>query len=69
MRLSTHYKSASNGNGTELTIETGKYLSVRKNGTDIMIIGNGIVLAFDDWDSFINAIDHRKATYYHQDEA
>ena len=69
MKLSTHYKNVSNSNGTELTIDAGKYLSVGKNGTDIMIRGNGIVLAFNDWNSFINAIDYRKATYYHQDEA
>lgn len=68
MKLSSHYKSIRNGKGTELWIGKETYLSVGKNGTDVMIRGNGIVVAFDDWNNFINAIDCKKAVYYHQDK-
>ncbi len=33
-----------------------------------MIRGNGIVVAFDDWDSFINAIDCKKVVYGYQEK-
>ncbi len=65
---SSHYKSIRNSKGTEVWIRKGRYLSIGKNGTDIMIRGNGIVVAFDDWDSFINAIDYTKAVYCYQEK-
>lgn len=68
MELSSHYKSIKNSKGTEVWIGKRKYLSIGKNGTDIMIRGNGIVVAFDDWDSFINAIDCKKAVYCYQEK-
>lgn len=68
MELSSHYKNIRNSKGTEVWIGKGRYLSIGKNGTDIMIRGNGIVVAFDDWDSFINSIDCKKAVYCYQEK-
>lgn len=65
--MSRHYKDVNNGKGTNLTIAAGKYISVGSGGTDITIRGNGKVLAFDNWNNFINAIDMTKAVYYCDD--
>ena len=35
--MSNHYKEVRNGNGTNLTIGPSTYISIGKNGKDIMI--------------------------------
>lgn len=69
--MSRHYKPINNGYGTELTIKTGTddsaYISIGKDGTDIMLRGDGKVIAFDNWSDLINAIDVSKATYHIDD--
>lgn len=69
--MSQHYKSVNNGFGTELTIRKNSadsaYISIGKNGNDIMLRGNGKAIAFDTWNDLIDAIDVTKATYYTDD--
>ena len=42
------YKIVKNGRGTDFMIGQGKYVSIRADGTDIIITGDGKVLALDD---------------------
>ncbi|MCM1500524.1 MAG: hypothetical protein NC124_18840, partial [Clostridium sp.] len=56
-----------NGRGTELTIGDGKYISVGLDGTDVTIRGSGKVLAFDNWDDLVGAINEEKAVYHKED--
>lgn len=68
--MSAKRKSIMNGSGTNLTIhesdiaKQSAYISIGKDGTDIMIRGCGKVFGFNDWESFISAIDNTKAAYY-----
>lgn len=62
--LSRHFKQINNGNGTDLTISPGKYISVGKDGTDIYIRGDDRVAAFNSWEDLIGAIDLEKAAWY-----
>lgn len=66
--MSRHYKEISNNSGTNLTIGPGAYLSVGKDGTDIMVRGNGKVFAFDTWQDLIDSIDETKPVYCKRDE-
>lgn len=62
--MSRHYKDVKNGRGTNLTVDPGKYISVGPGGTDVTIRGNGKVLAFDNWNDLVDAIDQKKSTYH-----
>ena len=62
--MSRHFKQINNGNGTDLTISPGKYISVGKDGTDIYIRGDDRVAAFNSWEDLIGAIDLKKAAWY-----
>lgn len=62
--MSRHYKEVKNGRGTTLTIGPDAYLSVGYSGEDVMIRGDGKVVAFDSWKDFVNAIDSEKSTYH-----
>lgn len=66
--MSSKYKQVANGKGTDLTIGSGKYISVGKNGTDVTIRGNGRVIAFNTWEDFVNAIDVKTSAYFKDDE-
>lgn len=61
--MSSHYKEVKNGNGTELIISEEEYISAGRKGEDVMIRGNGKVMAFKDWSSLIDAMDSGKADY------
>lgn len=70
--MSRHYKEVSNGNGTNLTIKTGglmdsAYISIGKDGKDVMLRGNAQVIGFDTWEDLIGAIDLSKASYRQSD--
>lgn len=56
-------KSINNGNGTDLTISYGNYISVGKNGRDIVICGNGRTIFFDTWEDLVSAIDVAKSAF------
>lgn len=62
--MSRRYKDVKNGRGTNLTITPEKYISVGFEGTDVTIRGNGKVLAFDNWNDFVDAINQEKSVYY-----
>lgn len=55
--MSSHYKEVKNGKGTILMIEPDKYISIGSKGSDVTIRGKGRVIAFDNWDDLIDAID------------
>lgn len=61
--MSRLYKDVKNGRGTNLTIGSGMYISVGPSGNDVTIRGNGNVLAFDNWNDFVGAIDKEKSVY------
>lgn len=71
--MSSHYKEIKVGKGTTLVVrEKGNefcsaYISIGSNGKDIKLRGNGKVIAFDDWDDLIAAIDENKAAYVKKD--
>lgn len=65
--MSRKYKNVKNGKGTNLTIAPGKYISVGFKGTDVTIRGNGKVLAFDNWNDFVDAINQEKSAYHNCD--
>lgn len=48
-------------------ISEGRYLSVGKGGGDVTIRGNGRVIAFDNWDDFVDAIDITKSVWARDD--
>ena len=60
-------KEIKNGNGTILMISEDSYISVDKNGKNIMLRAHGKVLAFDSFDDLVDAIDINKATYVNCD--
>ena len=53
IRMGRNYKTVRNGKGTELMIGEGKYISTGAEGTDIIIRGDGKVLAFDGWNDLV----------------
>ena len=53
-----------NNNGTDLMVSEGKYISVGKDGADIVIRNGDKMIWFDGddaWERFVNAIDTSKA--------
>lgn len=55
----------SNDNGTDLVINEDKYISIGKDGADIVIKNGSKMIWFDGedaWENFINAIDTGKAS-------
>lgn len=66
--MSRHYKNVKNGLGTDLIISESKYISIGKDGTDVTIRGDGIVVAFDTWEQFLHSIDSSKASYFNDYE-
>lgn len=62
--MGKNFKEVKNGNGTQLNISDETYISVGKNGTDIMIGHNGTCIAFDDIEQMLAAFDLKKASYY-----
>ena len=59
--MSRHYKEVKNGNGTNLTIKSGgicykAYINIVKDGKDVMLQGNEMVLEFDTLEDLIGAI-------------
>lgn len=65
--MSNHYKEVRNGNGTDLTIGPSAYISIGKDGKDIMIRCEHEVIAFNSLNDLIAALDKDKSTYYHND--
>ena len=65
--MSKNYKTVKNGRGTDLLIGEGKYISVGAGGADVTIRGDGKVLAFDDWNGLMDAINEDKAVYCKRD--
>ena len=65
--MSKNYKTVKNGRGTDLMIGEGKYILVGAGGADVTIRGDGKVLAFDDWNGLMDAIDEDKAVYCKRD--
>lgn len=47
--------------------EDADYVSIGPNGTDIMIRGNGRVLAFNSWKDLVAAISPENAVYYSEE--
>lgn len=66
--MSAHYKEIKNGRGTNLTINEGSYISVGKDGNDVMVRGAGMVMAFENWDEFVDALDVTRAIYVRSDK-
>lgn len=64
--MSRNYKVVKNGNGTQLNISEESYISIGKNGNDIMIGCNGKCIAFDDFEKMFAAFDTKKASYYQE---
>lgn len=63
--MSRHYKEIKNGDGTSLAIDAdNRYISIGKNGEDIMIGCNGKCIAFDSFEQMFNALSISKSTYY-----
>lgn len=57
-------KEIPNNDGTDLIITNDKYISVGKDGADIVIKNGGKMIWFDGedaWDRFVAAIDISKA--------
>lgn len=65
--MSNHYKEVRNGNGTNLTIEPSAYISIGKDGKDIMIRCENEVIAFNSLNDLIVALDKDKSVYYRND--
>ena len=69
--MSSHYKEIRNGNGTNLTIGPSTYpsayISIGKDGKDIMIRCEHEVIAFNSLNDLIAALDKDKSIYYHND--
>ena len=65
--MSRRYKTVKNGKGTNLTIGPDEYISIGPKGLDVTIRGNGKVVAFDEWDDLVDAIDIEKAAYFCKD--
>ena len=65
--MSANHKNVMLGKGATLYIGPGKYISARRGGTDVVIRGNGKVIAFDTWEDLIEAIDTDKSSYYKED--
>lgn len=61
--MSSHYKEIKNGNGTNLIIDDETYISIGKNGEDIMFRADGKVYGFNHINDLIDAIDGEKAIY------
>lgn len=61
--MSRHYKEIKNGRGTYLDIDNETYISIGKNGEDVMFRADGKVYGFDHINDLINAIDSEKAAY------
>lgn len=56
-----------NQNGTDLIISEERYLSIGKDGADIVIKNGDKMIWFDGenaWDCFVNAIDTSKADLF-----
>ena len=62
--MSRHYKEIKNGDGTDIIIDPEKYISIGKNGEDIMIGCNGKVISFDTFEKMVNAMDVAKSAYH-----
>lgn len=62
--MSGKYKTVMNGRGTCLEIGQGEYISVGQEGLDVMIRGNGLVVAFPTWEDLVLAINVGKASYH-----
>ena len=65
--MATKRKSVNNGNGTDLTISEGRYLSVGKDGMDVTVRAGGKMVCFNIWDDMVAALDVSKAAYVHHD--
>lgn len=65
--MSNHYKEVRNGNGTNLTIGPSAYISIGKDGKDIMIRCENEVIAFNSLNDLIVALDKDKSVYYRND--
>lgn len=59
----SNHKAITNGNGTDLMITEDSYIKIGKDGKDIMLRGDGIVIAFDTWKDLVHAIDVSKSSY------
>lgn len=63
--MSRYYKEIKNGDGTNLIIgPDSRYISIGKNGEDIMIGCNGKCIAFDSFEQMFDALSISKSTYY-----
>lgn len=65
--MSRHYKPIKNGRGTELIITENDYISIGKDGTDIMMRCGRELLAFNSFEDMVNAINKEKCICYHKD--
>ena len=65
--MSNRYKEVRNGNGTNLTIGPSAYISIGKDGKDIMIRCKNEVIAFNSLNDLIAALDKDKSVYYCND--
>ena len=65
--MSSHYKHIINGNGTDLTISDDKYISVGRDGYDIMLRCKDTVIGFESLEQLVEAIAKEKVPYYHND--
>lgn len=69
----SNYKEIRNGKGTTLVISDEEYkeayISVGPNGDNVMIRGEGTVIAFPTWKDLISALEHSpKASYVSHDK-
>ena len=62
--MSGKYKTVMNGRGTCLEIGQGAYISVGKNGKDVVVRGKETVAAFPAWEDLISAINKEQSSYY-----
>lgn len=63
----SNHKTITNGNGTDLMITEDSYINIGKDGKNIMLRGDGIVIAFNKWEDLVHAIDVSKASYISND--
>ena len=63
-KLGRDYKTVRNGRGTMLEIGPESYISVGQGGKEIMMRGDGMVIAFPSWRDMISAVDVSRASYY-----
>ena len=62
--MGKNYRTVRNSHGIKVEIGPGKYLSVGRDGKNVMIRGNGMEIVFPSWEMLISAIDVSRSFCY-----